>query len=87
MQPDDATLIVTNNESCLPDWCECKNARFGNNQGISEDIKRDLIQKGAIFEDSPWRSLFYCASSLTIVVKRDRSSNQHQNTFLLCVRN
>ncbi|MBW4446235.1 MAG: pentapeptide repeat-containing protein [Spirirestis rafaelensis WJT71-NPBG6] len=30
-----------------------KNARFGNNRGISEPIKRDLIQKGAIFEDSP----------------------------------
>ncbi|MCV3214453.1 pentapeptide repeat-containing protein [Plectonema radiosum NIES-515] len=30
-----------------------KNARFGNNQGISEAIKRDLIQKGAIFADSP----------------------------------
>ncbi len=30
-----------------------ENARFGNNQGISEPIKHDLIQKGAIFEDSP----------------------------------
>jgi uncharacterized protein YjbI with pentapeptide repeats len=30
-----------------------ENARFGNNKGISEPIKRDLIQKGAIFEDSP----------------------------------
>jgi hypothetical protein len=30
-----------------------ENARFGNNRGISEPIKRDLIQKGAIFEDSP----------------------------------
>ncbi|NEU77639.1 pentapeptide repeat-containing protein [Nostoc sp. UIC 10630] len=29
-----------------------ENARFANNQGISESIKRDLIQKGAIFEDS-----------------------------------
>ncbi|NEU77208.1 pentapeptide repeat-containing protein [Hassallia byssoidea VB512170] len=29
-----------------------ENARFGNNQGISEARKRDLIQKGAIFEDS-----------------------------------
>lgn len=29
-----------------------ENARFGNNQGISEPIKHDLIQKGAIFEDS-----------------------------------
>ncbi len=30
-----------------------KNAQFANNRGISEPIKRDLIQKGAIFEDSP----------------------------------
>jgi uncharacterized protein YjbI with pentapeptide repeats/DNA-binding Xre family transcriptional regulator len=30
-----------------------ENARFGNNQGISEARKRDLIQKGAIFKDSP----------------------------------
>ncbi len=30
-----------------------KNARFGNNQGLSESIKRDLIQRGAIFEDYP----------------------------------
>ena len=30
-----------------------ENARFGNNQGISELIKHDLIEKGAIFEDSP----------------------------------
>ncbi|MGB3695170.1 MAG: pentapeptide repeat-containing protein [Spirulinaceae cyanobacterium] len=28
-------------------------AKFGDNQGISETIKRDLIQRGAIFEDSP----------------------------------
>ncbi|MBW4608307.1 MAG: pentapeptide repeat-containing protein [Hassallia sp. WJT32-NPBG1] len=30
-----------------------ENARFGDNPGISEAIKHDLIQKGAIFEDSP----------------------------------
>ena len=30
-----------------------KNARFANNPGISETMKRDLIQRGAIFEDSP----------------------------------
>ncbi|WP_414590510.1 pentapeptide repeat-containing protein, partial [Anabaena sp. CCY 9614] len=29
-----------------------ENARFGNNQGLSESIKRELIQRGAIFEDS-----------------------------------
>ncbi|MBD2168922.1 pentapeptide repeat-containing protein [Calothrix membranacea FACHB-236] len=30
-----------------------ENARFGGNLGITEDIKRDLIGRGAIFEDSP----------------------------------
>ena len=28
-------------------------AKFSYNQGISEAMKRDLIQRGAIFEDSP----------------------------------
>ncbi len=28
-------------------------ARFGGNSGISKSMKRDLIQRGAIFEDSP----------------------------------
>nr|WP_268932474.1 pentapeptide repeat-containing protein [Sphaerospermopsis reniformis] len=30
-----------------------KNAIFGDNQGISPAMKRDLIERGAIFEDSP----------------------------------
>ncbi len=30
-----------------------ENARFGHNQGISKELKRDLIRRGAIFEDSP----------------------------------
>jgi uncharacterized protein YjbI with pentapeptide repeats len=30
-----------------------KNALFGNNSGISEETKLDLIRRGAIFEDSP----------------------------------
>ena len=30
-----------------------ENARFGDNSGISESLKRDLIARGAIFEDSP----------------------------------
>jgi uncharacterized protein YjbI with pentapeptide repeats len=30
-----------------------KNTRFGDNLGISEDMKRDLKTRGAIFEDSP----------------------------------
>jgi uncharacterized protein YjbI with pentapeptide repeats len=29
------------------------NARFGDNAGISDDLKEALIDKGAIFEDSP----------------------------------
>ncbi|MDD1438662.1 pentapeptide repeat-containing protein, partial [Dolichospermum sp. ST_sed10] len=29
-----------------------KNARFGNNPGIDEYAKRELKQRGAIFEDS-----------------------------------
>ena len=29
------------------------NARFRDNLGISESMKRDLIQRGAVFEDSP----------------------------------
>ncbi len=32
---------------------EVKNIRLGNNLGISESLKRDLIARGAIFEDSP----------------------------------
>jgi len=30
-----------------------KNAQFGDNLGITEDIKRELKQRGAIFKDSP----------------------------------
>ncbi len=30
-----------------------ENAIFGDNQGISPAMKRDLIERGAIFEDSP----------------------------------
>ena len=30
-----------------------ENARFGYNQGIFEEVKFDLIRRGAIFEDSP----------------------------------
>ncbi len=32
---------------------EVRNATFGHNQGLSEDIKLDLKRRGAIFEDSP----------------------------------
>ncbi len=39
----DANLISANVE----------NARFSENQGISEEMKQDLIKRGAIFADSP----------------------------------
>ena len=29
------------------------NATFGSNRGISESMKQDLIDRGAIFEDAP----------------------------------
>lgn len=32
---------------------DVKNTRFGNNSGISKAMKHKLIQRGAIFEDSP----------------------------------
>ena len=32
---------------------EVENARFGDNLGISQTMKLDLIRRGAIFEDSP----------------------------------
>jgi hypothetical protein len=28
-------------------------ARFGDNKGLSESMRRDLIMRGAIFEDLP----------------------------------
>ncbi|GAX40488.1 pentapeptide repeat-containing protein [Tolypothrix sp. NIES-4075] len=49
----DADLSGANLSGANLSGANVKNARFGNNQGISELIKRDLIQKGAIFEDSP----------------------------------
>jgi transcriptional regulator with XRE-family HTH domain len=42
-----------------------KNARFGNNPGIDEYAKRELKQRGAIFEDSP--------GELLAAALRDRS--------------
>ena len=32
---------------------KAENDRFGYNSGISDSLKSDLIQRGAIFEDSP----------------------------------
>ncbi|MGI2904203.1 pentapeptide repeat-containing protein [Tolypothrix sp. VBCCA 56010] len=49
----DADLSGANLSGADLSRANVKNARFGNNQGISEARKRDLIQKGAIFEDSP----------------------------------
>ncbi|WP_339374028.1 hypothetical protein [Calothrix sp. PCC 6303] len=39
--------------SCLNNGAKVINARFGNNQGIPETLKLDLIRRGAIFEDTP----------------------------------
>jgi len=36
-----------------PMGANVKRARFGLNPGLSESMKQDLIQRGAIFEDSP----------------------------------
>ena len=32
---------------------QVEKTRFRNNLGITEDLKKDLINRGAIFEDSP----------------------------------
>lgn len=47
-----ANLIGANLSGANLSRANVENARFGNNRGISEARKRDLIQKGAIFEDS-----------------------------------
>ncbi|NES44087.1 pentapeptide repeat-containing protein [Moorena sp. SIO2C4] len=48
-----AYLIYTNLSDANLSGAVVKNARFGNNSGIDESLKRDLIQRGAIFEDLP----------------------------------
>ena len=48
-----ADLLGANLSGADLSGAEVKNARFGYNSGISEAMKRDLIGRGAIFEDSP----------------------------------
>ncbi len=50
----DANLSGTNLIGSNLIGAEVENARFGGNLGISESMKRDLIERGAIFA---WRSL------------------------------
>ncbi|WP_339459844.1 pentapeptide repeat-containing protein, partial [Nodularia spumigena] len=48
-----ANLIRANLSSADLSDVTVKNAQFGDNLGITEDIKRELKQRGAIFKDSP----------------------------------
>ena len=48
-----AYLIDANLSGAILIGAEVKNARFGNNLGIDESMKRDLIKRGAIFDDLP----------------------------------
>ncbi|MBD2169576.1 pentapeptide repeat-containing protein, partial [Calothrix membranacea FACHB-236] len=48
-----ANLIGANLSGADLSRAVVKNARFGRNLGLTEDIERDLIRRGAIFEDSP----------------------------------
>ncbi|NEO62923.1 MAG: pentapeptide repeat-containing protein [Moorea sp. SIO4G2] len=49
----DANLMDANLMDTDLSRAEVENARFGNNLGIDESMKRDLIQRGAIFDDLP----------------------------------
>ncbi|MBD2694835.1 pentapeptide repeat-containing protein [Anabaena catenula] len=48
-----ANLLFANLESADLREAKVENARFGYNPGITENAKRDLKRRGAIFEDSP----------------------------------
>ena len=48
-----ANLINANLSGADLRSAKVKNTRFGYNQGISEELRLDLIQRGAIFEDTP----------------------------------
>ncbi|MDF5715916.1 MAG: pentapeptide repeat-containing protein [Rhizonema sp. NSF051] len=48
-----ANLMNTNLTNTNLKGTKVKNARLGWNQGLSEDVKLDLKQRGAIFEDEP----------------------------------
>lgn len=49
----DADLIGTNLSGANLSDTIVENAQFGKNSGLTEDMKRDLIRRGAKFEDSP----------------------------------
>jgi uncharacterized protein YjbI with pentapeptide repeats len=49
----EAYLIETNFNAAKLDGAIVELAHFGSNQGISEKLKQELIDRGAIFEDSP----------------------------------
>jgi uncharacterized protein YjbI with pentapeptide repeats len=48
-----ANIIDTNLSGAKLDGAIVESAHFASNQGISEELKQDLIDRGAIFEDSP----------------------------------
>ncbi len=47
-----ATLILSNLSGANLNGAEVNDARFGNNSGISESMRQDLIDRGAIFDDT-----------------------------------
>jgi uncharacterized protein YjbI with pentapeptide repeats len=49
----EANLIYTNLSGTKLNGTIVEMASFGFNQGISEELKQDLIARGAIFEDIP----------------------------------
>lgn len=49
---EDANLRGANLENARLLYAKITNAHFGNNSGISESLKSNLIARGAIFEDS-----------------------------------
>ena len=48
-----ANLISADLRDADLSYANVENTRFGNNSGIAAKMKQDLIQRGAIFEDSP----------------------------------
>ncbi len=49
----DANLISANLSATNLIDAEVKNARFGNNLGLSDQMRHNLIERGAIFEETP----------------------------------
>ena len=48
-----ATLLSADLSDADLSGAEVNGAQFGNNLGISNSLRQDLIARGAIFEDSP----------------------------------